>query len=433
MSNKIIVGTSGFTYPASKGLTPRKGENLMYLLSQDEIFSDCEFIASGRGWPVKTVGYSWENMHKFYQGLDIYVCTSLIEGIGYGVLEAMACGIPVVIPRDVGIFDELPNLENLHRYTAGDYDSLKQALLEAVNNHKINAINIPSLRSAVSRYTQEQWINDHTTVFEQFLYGVKDLPPKASWHGKACIFYVAYGEPALECVERAIYSAKKYLPDIPVVLVSDKSGFGEDIFIEHKDTDIGARSVKTQIYELAPKEFEYVLYLDADTEIVSSDVTCLFQFLEDGWEFVICINPAQYVLVREMSRPDNKEEFEELVQFLGTDELVQPNGGVFSFRRNERTEKLMKTWHIEWDKHGKRDQAALDRALYNYPVKTYILGTNWNTITRYLDASTSSGILHYPMSARRHKGRIQGRLDSTEAWASIHPSREEFKKWKNSN
>lgn len=419
---KLTIGTSGFTYKSA-----RKGESLYGRLALDNTFSDCEFVASGRGWPVRTKGYSWDDMQKFYQSLDIYVCTSMIEGIGYGVLEAMACGIPVVIPIDVGIFDELPDLENLHRYKAGDYDDLKRALLEAIDKVKIGAVNVPSLRSATLKYSTDAWVNDHKTVFENFLYGVKELPPEKEWQGNACIVYVAYGQNALDCVKRAIISAKKYLPEIPVVLVSEKPGYGEDIHIYHTDDDIGARSVKTQIYDLVPSEFEYVLYLDADTEIVSSDVRVLFDFLNDAWDWLMCINPAQYVLTREMSRPDNKEECDELFSFHGTDEMLQLNGGVFAFRRNERSAKLMREWHNEWDRYGKRDQAAFDRAYYKYPLKLYVLGNEWNTITRYLDASVTAGILHYPLTARRWKGRINGRLDSGEAWASLHPDRSDKK------
>ena len=94
--DKPVIGTSGFVYPGG-----RKGERLFDRLVSD--FTDCDFEAAGQGWfnvPVKH--YFWDRMQEFYQHLDIYVCTSSIEGIGYGPLEAMACGIPVVIPRGVG-------------------------------------------------------------------------------------------------------------------------------------------------------------------------------------------------------------------------------------------------------------------------------------------------------------------------------------------
>ncbi|WP_175483230.1 glycosyltransferase family 4 protein [Salinihabitans flavidus] len=48
----------------------------------------------------------FSDMPDFYRGLDIFVCTSAIEGTPNTVLEAMACGVPV-ISTDVGIVPEI--------------------------------------------------------------------------------------------------------------------------------------------------------------------------------------------------------------------------------------------------------------------------------------------------------------------------------------
>jgi lipopolysaccharide biosynthesis glycosyltransferase len=162
------------------------------------------------------------------------------------------------------------------------------------------------------------------------------------------------------------------------------------------------------------------MYLDADTEVVA-DISFLFQLLEDGWSVVFCTNPAQYVLAREMRRPDNQDECDETFKLMGSDEMLQLNGGVFAFRRHEETERFFRAWHQEWCRYGKRDQAALNRVLYGEPIRLYVLGNAWNTIKRYLDRSITAGILHYPLSARRWRGVLNGRLDSSEAWAAVHP------------
>jgi hypothetical protein len=73
----------------------------------------------------------------------------------------------------------------------------------------------------------------------------------------------------------------------------------------------------------------------------------------------------------------------------------------------------------EWNRHGKRDQAALLRALWRVPVRLAVLGNEWNTVTRYYEPEMSAGILHHPMTARRWEGVIHGRLDSTEAWRMV--------------
>jgi len=413
--DRRVIGTSGYVYPHG-----RKGEALLKRLV--ESLPECDFIASGQGWPVPTQQYDWQHMPDFYRSLDVYVCTSLIEGIGYGPLEAMACGIPVVIPSGVGVFDDLPDLENLHRYEAGKLNSLCAAVRTALDRLDENGYNPSSLRGATARFTLETWHESHLRAFERLLYDVPEYKPQYSWHGKAGVYYVAYGVPARECAVRAIKSFKTYMPGVDVALVSDTPlNAGEDIFIQHDDADIGGRSVKTQIYALAPQEWEFVMYLDADTELVAP-IPFLFDVLEDGWSLVIATNPDKYVCTAEMRRPDNGTEIDETVRVLGCEELLQLNGGVFAFARNPNTQRFFHDWHTEWKRYGARDQAALDRALYTHPIRVYVVGNEWNTITRYLPAEITAGILHYPMQARRWRGRINGRLDSSEAWAAVHPS-----------
>ena len=409
------IGTSGMVYRNG-----RKGEALVARLA--EAIPSAQWCASGEGWPIPTTHYKWNLMQEFYQSLDLYFCSSMIEGIGYGPLEAMACGVPVVIPRGVGVFDSLPDVQNMFRYDAGDFDGALRAIKLAL----ADPLNRESLRGITARFTREAWRDDTVRAIEDLLYCAKPVKELPEWVGRAGVFYVAYGKPARECVERAIHSWHQYMPGVPAALVSDAPGCGEDVFIHNADEDIGARSVKTKIYDLAPAEWKYVLYLDADTEL-TSEVGFLFDLLVDGWQLVFCTNPAQYVIAKEMHRPDNAAECKETFRGVGTNEFLQYNGGVFSFVRDEATAAFFARWHSEWLRFAKRDQAALDRALYARPMRVYTLNGIFNCITRYPDVDPSLAvILHYPMQARRWRGVINGRLDSSEAWATVHP---EGKPW----
>lgn len=408
------IGVAGMVYKGG-----RKGEGLVKQLSIDPQFQHIEIRAAGRGWPVKSQYYPWETLPTFYQDLDVFLCTSLNEGPGYPPLEALSCGVPIVIPRGVGMFDELPEVPGIWRYEAGDYVDMTRALTEALNYRVASP---EALRAITERYTANNWVNDHFRAFEtlvnQPLAIENNLP---AWEGNSGIFYVAYGEPARNCCKDAIGSVRRHLPGVPIAVSADSTIGGEDYLIPEPDRDIGGRWAKTLIYDITPQSWNYVLYLDADTEIISPDVKFLFEALQDGWEFVICKNPERYASTRFMHRPDNQDEIEYTFEQTQCNELIQWNGGVFGFRRNERVKAFFKAWHEEWQVYGKRDQAALIRAMWKVPLRVLTLGNEWNTVTRYIDPAKSAGILHYPTTARRYSGVVQGRLDSPEAWGKVPP------------
>ena len=413
--DKPVVGVSGYVAPGG-----RKGEELIRQLMSSDLGKRIGVVGSGFGWPCPTTEYTWEGLQSFYQGLDAYVCTASIEGIPYPPIEAMACGIPVVVPKGVGILDELPDLENLHRYKAGDFDDLCREIEKALHPPSTKGVNTQSLRGATARFTTSAWVSDHKEAFREILYGPKPSAPLPEWRDKCGIYVVGYGDPARGCADRLMRSIRRYMPGIPVAFVGDRPLGLCDVFVERPDTDIGGREAKLEVYERAPAEWELVVYLDADTELIA-DVSFLFQILADGWDAFWCLNPSRYALVQEMSRPDNQQETAETLQLLKTGQLLQLNGGVFGFRRNERTKEFFGSWLREWRRYGKRDQGALTRTLYNHPLRLYTLGNEWNTSDRYLPAERSAGIIHHQLTARRWKGIINGRLDGSEAWASVHP------------
>ena len=310
-----------------------------------------------------------------------------------------------------------------YRYAVGDYDGLFKATEKAMA--EVGGPDGETLAATVADYTPLCWCQDHESGFEQLRGGEgghagPPLRNDIDKHGRRGVLYVAYGKPARKCARSAVKSFKTYMPDIPVAVVSDEPLGVCDAFIQHADIDIGGRDPKTQIYDLAPRDWEYVMYLDADTEVIASSYF-LWQLLEDGWDMVICRNPAKYHVARMMARPDNSDECQETFRQTGSDEVMQLNGGVFAFQRNPRTEAFFHAWHAEWKLYGKRDQGALLRALWKHPVKLYVLGNEWNNITRYPLPTTGGPafVNHFPMTARRWRGVVHYRSDSQEAWQAV--------------
>ncbi len=422
-----VVGLSGYTYS-----NHRKGEDLVRGMIGSSIGQRCDWRASGRGWPVATKRYSWAEMPSFYQGLDVLAIPSRVEGIPMPPLEALACGVRVVLPRGVGLHDELPAIPGIYRYERGDLNSLLEALDQAAFPGQ--AIDRESLRAATEPYSVRNWCRDIASGIEQMLHPAADAgideteaepitihevePVKQTERGTGStrgIYCVAFGEPSRRCAARLLASIKRHMPDIPVALCAAKPLGQEDVFIEQPDSDVGGRRAKLRAYDLAPAEWQSVLYLDADTEVVAP-VYQLFEWIEAGWELAICKDVGE--TLHSFERKNNRPELAETTQAVGTLHALQLNGGVWAFARNERVAGFFHRWQQEWERYGQRDQGALMRALYADPLRVLWLGHQWNTFPQYTKGIETAGIMHYPGDARRWRGKLPGRIDSPEAWAA---------------
>jgi hypothetical protein len=392
---------------------------------------------------VPTKRYDWRDMPAFYQSLDVLVCTSRVEGGPMPVLEALSCGVSVVIPHGVGILDELPDTLGIHRYKRGNAESLARAFGEAVEAR--GDVAREALRAVTEPYTIAAFCRAHEEALMEMVEGpeggiaegepmtatgyqpaeVEEGPePMAHNTGSTRgIYCVAFGDPARTVALRMMESAKKHMPEIPIALCAAKAIGPEDVLIIEKDSDIGGRRAKLKAYQLAPAEWESVLYLDADTVVVG-DIRFYFELIEDGWEFVICKDPHLVDTLHAFRHifagaARNQLELEETRGQVHTLHTLVYNGGVWAFGRNKRIARFFARWQAEWEKHAQRDQPGLIRAMYTEPLRVYLLGNEWNTFPKYSRGIKTAGLLHYPGDARRWEGRIEGRIDSQGAWDAV--------------
>jgi glycosyltransferase involved in cell wall biosynthesis len=170
---ELVVGLSGYTYA-----NHRKGEDLVRGIVASKVGQRVTWMASGRGWPVETRRYSWADMPEFYQGLDVLVCPSRVEGGPLPVLEALACGVSVVVPSGVGIIDELPEIDWIYRYERGDLETMTMALERAVEMR--GKVKRDALREAVAGHSVEAFVEAHREGFELLMDGGVD----AGWRSQ---------------------------------------------------------------------------------------------------------------------------------------------------------------------------------------------------------------------------------------------------------
>ena len=99
--------------------------------------------------------------------LDHTVATATLEGGPMTTLEAMASGVPVVIPKGVGIHDELPEVPGVYRYRRGDAEDLIAVLERALDEHA--TCDREALRGATRPHCVEAWCEATRIGFEDFL------------------------------------------------------------------------------------------------------------------------------------------------------------------------------------------------------------------------------------------------------------------------
>ncbi len=77
---------------------------------------------------------SYDDAPEVYQQGDIFVSPTYAEGFSNTILEAMACGLPIVSTKTVGVVDCLRDGENASLVEAGDIKGQAEALKEMISD-----------------------------------------------------------------------------------------------------------------------------------------------------------------------------------------------------------------------------------------------------------------------------------------------------------
>jgi glycosyltransferase involved in cell wall biosynthesis len=144
---KLKIGVVGRTYT-----TGRKGENLIKEVMD---IPGISWQFTGNGWPIESQNITDAEMPNFYNSVDYILIPSTNEGGPMCVLEALACGRPI-IASNVGWVSEFPHIE----FETGNAKSLRTVLIKLQESQT-------QLRSAVLSRTWDNWINQHDILFKE--------------------------------------------------------------------------------------------------------------------------------------------------------------------------------------------------------------------------------------------------------------------------
>ena len=412
-SGPVRIGVAGYVYRGG-----RKGEELVAAAAR-HYNGKYEFKATGRGWPIPTIDTAYDRLQEFFQQIDVYLCTSTIEGVCYPPLEALACGKKVVVPRGVGVLDDIPDAPGIERYPAGDFNEMIKAIDRVIETKADPA----DLRETTAAFTIENWAERHAEVFVEYEAAVTKTSSKkrAARRQDRGIFVVAYGGPARKCARRLLNSIRTYMPDTQIAIATDQPLPEADFNLTYEGKlGGGAREAKLAAYDLAPKQWDQVIYLDADTELTES-IEPIFKSLESGWEMIFTKDASSRDTVPFLRRNKMPEDFTATRDLIGEEEELVLSGGVWAFRRSPGAKNFMQAWQQGWGKGKYRDQPSMLRAYYQAKVKAAVFGSEWNSFTKHAQENRMSIVKHHSGGTARNHPVFKREAEATVVNISKHP------------
>lgn len=178
--------------------------------------------------------------------------------------------------------------------------------------------------------------------------------------------FIAYGDNARRVVQYAVQSLQHSNLGLPHYIQSRRvQTFGLTTDKQQ------SRYAKVTLPQWSP--FDYTAYIDADTVILDS-LAAGFKALERGYDLVISHSANQGAAALWHIDTEERAHTYQAVGFTP----LQLQAGAFFYRRSEAMRQFFDAWRSEWLRFKDEDQAALLRALYQCPIKIWLLGIDWH-------------------------------------------------------
>jgi glycosyltransferase involved in cell wall biosynthesis len=179
--DEVLVTTVGRLVPVKNHIlflqaarTVVKTKNVKFLVVGDGVLFN-SLKAKTKGWNLEGRVFfaGWRNdVDRILCATDIYVITSVVEGLNLSVLEAMAHGLPIVGTDVKGVSDIVVDKENGFLAALNDVNTLAKAIRTLADNKELSERMGRNGRELVEeRYSVKAMVDNTARVYEN-LYSI---------------------------------------------------------------------------------------------------------------------------------------------------------------------------------------------------------------------------------------------------------------------
>lgn len=111
-----------------------------------------------------------DDMTDFYRGLDLYLNTSVHEGIPMSILEAMAHGLPVIAPKVGGIQEILDDGDNGYLISGRNPSAFADKCLLLYNNRTLHKkMSIEAREKIIRNFSAEVMARKYYDLYHEIV------------------------------------------------------------------------------------------------------------------------------------------------------------------------------------------------------------------------------------------------------------------------
>ena len=176
--NQILIGSVGNIRPA-KGydsflcaarLVVNEHQNCRFLITGEKSGFLYEYLLRKRHRlnlekHFKFLGY-YDNVQEFLNGIDIFVLPSISEGFSIVTIEAMSCGVPVIVSRSGGPEEIVTDAKTGLFFNAGDAKDLASVIEILLKRKELRKrISVEGMKTAVNKFSIEKMIAKYQSLY----------------------------------------------------------------------------------------------------------------------------------------------------------------------------------------------------------------------------------------------------------------------------